>query len=769
MRKLLFITLVLSVSFGLFAADFMKAQPKKQIKKIAVDNPQVSLKDRAADDEKDISYSWHLAPQPVVDSKYDYFPGAYQNRPITYQKEFTSPFGVDLGDQMVMTFQVQQNNDRYVKGYFVSNDGTNVEESSVASATQRQGYPSLAIDPNTQRTYIAFHSDVDGDGEYEMKVVTDQYAITENLSYTATSGFDNEDYGGLNGTQTDDQYIWPTMFIRKMSNGVSRIYLFGNNYKSHNPITGDDSTAAASENVMFAYADITGTDAAIPADAWTYKTFPTMNAWNMYENDNWGRFQKGIYVSENGQEVVLYGYYTEDNTRNRFNFRKQVMRVYYNNNYGEGDFQIYDKEIDLPQENPQFLDPDSDTLYYYFTTDNNLMANDSLFWDLYFGSHLMTTEDSQGRFHVMNTICPQYYSFDGTDTLGYVFYFSTKVIELIFDPNAATEEERIVYNAVYPEDKDSLGNYLDDGVFPRVSWDVDNDGERDTLRHWTWNQYFLPLWHHDLDQAFHENYFRYARTPGGEWLAAMYGEGAMNKRTHDNSLDTHPMYEKPGCQILISGDNGDHWSDPVELYNIWDTVLYENPDDPNNPDTVNFFYDQALRQQFPNEALVYWYMGDKIEKIGPTTARIPLAFYADNKYGSSIQENEDDEVDEEGGTIYYGVIDIDMSQMAHVIVANDEPDAPKYEGLGLSNYPNPFNPTTTISFSLKKDAQTNVSIYNVKGQLVKTIVDDKLEAKTHTFTWEGDNSSNKSVASGVYFIKVQSGDKTDVKKAVLMK
>ncbi len=766
MRKLLIITLILSVSLGLFAADFMKSQPKKQSKKFAVENPQSILKDRASDDEKDIEYSWHVAPQPVVDSKYDYFPGAYQNRPLTYQKAFSGIAG-DLGDQMVMTFQVQQNTDRYVKGYFVSNDGTQVDDAGVASATQRQGYPTLAIDPNTQRTYIAFHSDFDGDGEYEMKAVTDQYSITGALSYTAVSSFDNEVYGGTAGTQVDDEYIWPTMFIRTMPNGVSRIFLFGNNYKSHNPITGDDSTAAASENVLFAYADITGSSAVIPDDAWTYKTFPTMNAWNNYDNDNWGRFQKGIYVSENGQEIVLYGYYTEDDTRNRFNFRKQIMRVYYNDNYGEGDFDIFDKDINLPQENPQFRDPDTDTLYYYFSTDDNIMENDSLFWDLYFGSHLMTTQDGQGRFHVMNTICPQYYSYDGADTLGYVFYFSTKVIEFIFDPDAATDEERITFNPVYPEDKMPDGTYLDDSVFPRVSWDVDADGERDTLRYWTWNQYFLPLWHHELDQAFHENYFRYARSEDGHLLAAMYGEGAMNKRTHDNQLDTHPMYEKPGCHIVISGDDGNHWSDPIELYNIYDTVIYDNPDDPNNPDTVNFFYDQLLRSQFPNESLIYWYMGDKIEKIGPREARLPIAFYADNKYGSSIQDNEGDEVDEEGGTIYYGVIDIDYAKLEHV--GNNNSSAPEYNGLELSNYPNPFNPTTTISFNLKKDAHTNVSVYNVKGQLVKTLADEKMQAGKRTLTWEGDNNSSKSVSSGVYFIKVQSGETTDVKKAVLMK
>ncbi len=765
MKKLLLFVIVISFSLIILADDFMKRDDVSSKRNVPANNSNFKLKDRAADDEKDISYYWHVAPQLITDSKYDYFPASYNTNPITRQEGFQSIFDstLILGNQMMMSFQIQQNNDRYVKGYMVDFDGAVNFESGVASATQRQGYGCLAIDPVTQRSYIAFHSDYDNDDEFEVKIVRDQYMVTEALSYTQMATFDNSDYGGNYGTQADDEYVWPNIVIRRMNNGVSRLFMFANNRISHNPITGTDTTAAASENVLFAYADLDDATGDVTDDGWTYKTFQDLNDWNMYTNDEWGRFQKGIYVSQDGSEVALFGYYKTTGTVDRFGIITPVIRAYYNDNYGEGDFVSYDKEINFEFPNPQFRDPQSDTLYSYFSTTGNISAGDSLFWSIYFGSHMTATQDSHGRFHVMSTLAPKYYNYTGTDTMITTYYMSTKVVEFVFDPNTAVEEDRIKFNAVYPEDKDSLGLYLADDVFPRVPWDVDNDGELDTLRHWTWNQYFLPLWHHDLDQDFHENYFRYARTEDGQWLAAMYGEGAMNYRTHDLNLNTHPMYEKPGCHIVLSMDNGDHWTDPVELYNVYDTEIYQNQTGP--PDTVNFFYDQLLRNQFPNESLIYWCMGDIIEKPSDNVARIHVAFYADNKYGSSVQENDDDEVDEEGGSIYYGVIDVTVDY----IHGNDDNLISKYEDLQVTNYPNPFNPDTHIQFNLKKEANVEVSIYNVKGQKVKQLADRKFEAGKQVLKWDGKTDDMKDSASGVYFIKVKTQDNIDIKKAILLK
>ncbi len=765
MRKLLVFVIIISFSVVILADDYMKRDDSVSKRYVPAKNSNFKLKERASDDDKDITYFWHVAPSLITTSKYDYFPSSYNTNPIVKQDPFPAAInpGVTLGDQMVMSLQIQQNTDRYVKSYMVGYDGTVNFNSGVASATQRQGYGSLAIDPVTQRTYIAFHSDYDGDNEFEIKLVMDQYSLLEDLSYTSISVFDNSDYGGNYGTQVDDQYVWPNIFIRRMDNDVSRIFLFASNNKSHNPITGTDTTASASENILFAYADLNDNTGQIDDNGWTYKTFQELNDWNMYVNDEWGRFQKGICVSENGQEIVLFGYYYKTGVVDRFGLMTPTIRSYYNNNYGEGEFVSHDQGISFEFENPQFRDPQTDTLYSYFPTTGNISAGDSLFWSIYFGSHMNATQDNYGRFHVMSTLTPKYYNYTGTDTMITSFYMNTKVIEFVFDPDAASEEEMITFNPVHPENKAPDGSYLSDDVFPRAPWDVDNDGALDTLRHWTWNQYFLPLWHHDLDQDFHENYFRYARSQDGRWLAAMYGEGAMNFRTHDAGLNTHPMFERPGCHIVLSVDNGNHWSDPIELYNVYDTEIYQNQTGP--PDTVNFFYDQQLRTQFPNESLVYWTMGNTIEKPSPEVARLHVSFYADNKYGSSVQENEDDTVDDEGGAVYYGVIDVDLDRLG----IKDQELASDYNGLQLNNYPNPFNPETNIQFNLKKESNVDVAVYNIKGQKVRQLADRKFGAGKQALKWDGKTDSNTDSASGVYFIKVKTNEATDITKAVLLK
>ncbi len=86
------------------------------------------------------------------------------------------------------------------------------------------------------------------------------------------------------------------------------------------------------------------------------------------------------------------------------------------------------------------------------------------------------------------------------------------------------------------------------------------------------------------------------------------------------------------------------------------------------------------------------------------------------------------------------------------------------------NYPNPFNPSTTISFTTKETSSgTLLSIYNVKGELVKTLVNDVLTIGAHSVIWNGKDSSEKSQPSGMYFYRLQNADKSISRKMILMK
>lgn len=87
----------------------------------------------------------------------------------------------------------------------------------------------------------------------------------------------------------------------------------------------------------------------------------------------------------------------------------------------------------------------------------------------------------------------------------------------------------------------------------------------------------------------------------------------------------------------------------------------------------------------------------------------------------------------------------------------------------ISNYPNPFNPETRIHFSVTEKSNVNVSVYNVKGQKVKTLVNDNMDAGNHSVMWNGKNSNNQGVSSGVYFMRLSTPKHVISKKINLLK
>jgi flagellar hook assembly protein FlgD len=86
----------------------------------------------------------------------------------------------------------------------------------------------------------------------------------------------------------------------------------------------------------------------------------------------------------------------------------------------------------------------------------------------------------------------------------------------------------------------------------------------------------------------------------------------------------------------------------------------------------------------------------------------------------------------------------------------------------ISNFPNPFNPSTTISLSLPQASEYSVKIYNVVGQLVQEF-SGYSEAGTVEVEWNGDDVSGSKVASGMYFMKANAKGQSLTRKLVLMK
>ncbi len=87
----------------------------------------------------------------------------------------------------------------------------------------------------------------------------------------------------------------------------------------------------------------------------------------------------------------------------------------------------------------------------------------------------------------------------------------------------------------------------------------------------------------------------------------------------------------------------------------------------------------------------------------------------------------------------------------------------------ISVQPNPFNPSTTILYMLKEDAEITIDIVNIKGEIITTLVDSYLNAGRHYIQWNGTDNKGKTCSSGIYFSLLKTDKTTDIGKLVLLK
>ena len=97
-----------------------------------------------------------------------------------------------------------------------------------------------------------------------------------------------------------------------------------------------------------------------------------------------------------------------------------------------------------------------------------------------------------------------------------------------------------------------------------------------------------------------------------------------------------------------------------------------------------------------------------------------------------------------------------------------EPKVPEHIEL-YPNYPNPFNPLTTLSYSLPADMEVELSIFNIQGEKIRELAQGFQGKGTKTVIWEGKNSQGKEVSSGIYFCKLRSGSLYETIKMVMLK
>ena len=85
------------------------------------------------------------------------------------------------------------------------------------------------------------------------------------------------------------------------------------------------------------------------------------------------------------------------------------------------------------------------------------------------------------------------------------------------------------------------------------------------------------------------------------------------------------------------------------------------------------------------------------------------------------------------------------------------------------NFPNPFNPTTTITYSIPENSEVNLTIYNLTGKKITDLVQGQVNAGIYSVNWDGTNHTGNPVSSGLYLYTVETANFRSMKKMILMK
>jgi len=159
---------------------------------------------------------------------------------------------------------------------------------------------------------------------------------------------------------------------------------------------------------------------------------------------------------------------------------------------------------------------------------------------------------------------------------------------------------------------------------------------------------------------------------------------------------------------------------------------------------------------------VYPYVDPIIKDLGDGWGQIDMYFFDDNDYGSYIQGVGDNT----GGQMVYCSI-----KFYHYAPPSTDPSNPEAESLlNIHNAPNPFFSETQIQFSTSVGVENaKVAIYNIRGQLIKTI-DPVTESHTEGHaTWDGTDQNGNNVTNGIYFYRVETNGASIAKKMIVIK
>lgn len=385
--------------------------------------------------------------------------------------------------------------------------------------------------------------------------------------------------------------------------------------------------------------------------------------------------------------------------------------VFVNENYGEGPFEYYSESYFFPQWCP-FTPPVEMRHEIIFSNHMNVIIKDNGSKTTWTGAMGITS----GGGYINSEACMLYPK------------------EFVFDLNT----HEFSFKDLYIEGANPADN------IPMCPWDLNEDGIVDSFSV-TGDPLWVKNWPIYYPEGGGDNNFKTAKNEN--WMVSVWSDGTKAKRFYDGNNAFAAWEATPEIAIIISADHGQTWSQPILL---------------NGNETPE------MAEQIP----CYIYPGDVIEVLsnvpGNYRGKVHLFYLDDNDFGSYIQGNGLNN----GGILTYAALDIEFPN-AWIPGSSTENEEVPQQQIMMFNYPNPFNPTTTIQFSNEQNQQNEqlqIEIYNVKGQKVKQLKVENLKLKINKVVWDGRDENNNPVSSGIYFYQlISEGNSKAVNKMILMK
>ncbi|MBN2829197.1 MAG: T9SS type A sorting domain-containing protein [Candidatus Cloacimonetes bacterium] len=756
MKKLILFSVLLTLLITL-SADVMTAD--RMLKPLPNGKPTFQAS-HPMERENGSGISWEMPSAPSIllnNNYYDYMIGSYCNIPVIPQPETVDGHG------WFYTFMSQPSSGGNRRVYYgwMNNDGQPTEQRFFTNVDAWEGYQGMDVD-DLGHMILSWHS-IGANDVADVRYGYDSFfASIPGIASDSWTAVDNPvTHNGFD----DNEYMWPSVYIGPSPLGESynRVYIMSSNSVSHSVISETSGEPAAVENVYISFADYTSDDLDFGNElVWTYTSIPTLDAWNTDTNE-WRRPNLSFIVGTGASagKVFYIGTHLGDLADGEPSFDVFIHDDYCN---PETDWRVVNFEITMPLENPVNANGN-----FLFVNDETNEPWD-LHWDIVNTSHFNVSFDALGRIHMPAT----YAILTSEDSY---FYYFHNVKDMIFNPMDETLQivdvfpKSFVEGETYiPWDMNADGEpdqYWDDGTYDEIDDGITPDVEGyGNLKYDT----IWPFQHWDADSHedamfFNLNHLKITDADENGVMAMLWLDSTAGRDfLADNLSYWEPYDSTPEIYISISGDNGHTWREPIALSGV-DVASDFWMDD--NGEYLGFTESHEYVPAWDGMTTMYAYPGQKMMNIGVDGEgndiyRLFIMFHNDDNWGSSVIG----EGQAGPGQVIMNAIDFHIPPA----VANNENTQPAITNMMKQNYPNPFGSSdTNIEYTLKNSGKVNLSIYNIKGQLVKTLVDEMQSATQHQISWNGIDTTGKTAPSGVYFYRLRTDEKTETRKMIKIK